>query len=317
MAASVSSLALAATASAPALTATANSPASAQDTGRRGAAGRDDIVVTGIRGSIRASIDAKRDSDVDRRRPHRRGYRQVPRQERRRGAAARARHRHQPRVRRRRARLAARHRAQPHQDLGQRPCHRDRRLVHPRQLAATRSFNYLTLPAEIVGQLDVYKSPRPTSRKAASAARSTSTPAIRSISSLHVSASVQGVYSELRRQDRSAGIGPGQLEERGRDLRHPDRRRLSEARHPPRRRRGARLFNPRRSPAGADSVPSLIGSALFQQERERYGGNIGIQFRPSDRSRSTSPGSIRGSARTISTRTTSPGAPWRSAAAAR
>src|SRR3569623_2113173 len=27
------------------------------------------------------------------------------------------------------------------------------------QLAATRSFNYLTLPSEIVGQLDVYKSP--------------------------------------------------------------------------------------------------------------------------------------------------------------
>lgn len=29
-------------------------------------------------------------------------------------------------------------------------------------------------------------------------------------------------------------------------------------------------------------VPSLIGSALFQQERERYGGNIALQFRPSD-----------------------------------
>ena len=29
-------------------------------------------------------------------------------------------------------------------------------------------------------------------------------------------------------------------------------------------------------------VPSLIGSALFEQKRERYGGNIELQFKPSD-----------------------------------
>ena len=29
-------------------------------------------------------------------------------------------------------------------------------------------------------------------------------------------------------------------------------------------------------------VPSLIGSALFQQERIRKGGNFGVQFRPND-----------------------------------
>lgn len=28
--------------------------------------------------------------------------------------------------------------------------------------------------------------------------------------------------------------------------------------------------------------PSLIGSALFQQERERYGGNVELQFKPTD-----------------------------------
>ena len=41
-------------------------------------------------------------------------------------------------------------------------------------------------------------------------------------------------------------------------------------------------FNPAGDPAGDALIPSLIGSALFVQERERYGGNIGIQFRPSD-----------------------------------
>ena len=30
------------------------------------------------------------------------------------------------------------------------------------------------------------------------------------------------------------------------------------------------------------AVPDLVGSALFQQERIRTGGNIGVQFRPTD-----------------------------------
>src|SRR6185503_4099712 len=34
---------------------------------------------------------------------------------------------------------------------------------------------------------------------------------------------------------------------------------------------------------GTALIPSLIGSALFVQERERYGGNIAVQFRPTDR----------------------------------
>src|SRR3546814_1154648 len=34
--------------------------------------------------------------------------------------------------------------------------------------------------------------------------------------------------------------------------------------------------------AGTNGVPTLIGSPLFTQERERYGANIGLQFRPSD-----------------------------------
>src|SRR3546814_13694442 len=34
--------------------------------------------------------------------------------------------------------------------------------------------------------------------------------------------------------------------------------------------------------AGTNGVPTLIGSPLFTQERERYGANNGLQFRPSD-----------------------------------
>ncbi|HEX6661550.1 MAG TPA: TonB-dependent receptor, partial [Sphingomicrobium sp.] len=34
--------------------------------------------------------------------------------------------------------------------------------------------------------------------------------------------------------------------------------------------------------AGGAQIPGLIGSALFKQDRERYGANIGVQVRPSD-----------------------------------
>jgi iron complex outermembrane receptor protein len=42
------------------------------------------------------------------------------------------------------------------------------------QLAATRSFNYLLLPSELIGLLTVYKSPTADLDEAASAGRSTS-----------------------------------------------------------------------------------------------------------------------------------------------
>ena len=77
---------------------------------------------------------SRRSANADglRRCHHRRGRRQVPRQESRRGPAARARHRDQPRVRRRRAREPARHGLESHAHAVQRPCAGDGRLVHPR-----------------------------------------------------------------------------------------------------------------------------------------------------------------------------------------
>jgi len=50
------------------------------------------------------------------------------------------------------------------------------------------------------------------------------------------------------------------------------------------RRDGLEIFGYRSFPVGGGDalVPTLIGSTLFEQDRERYGANIGIQFRPSD-----------------------------------
>ena len=65
-------------------------------------------------------------------------------------------------------------------------------------------------------------------------------------------------------------------------------------------------------------APSLIGSALFQQERVRTGGNFAVAVRAErQRSSSTSRACTRSSTPTTSTRTSSPGAAARSATAAR
>lgn len=152
------------------------------------------------------------------------------------------------------------------------------------QLAATRSFNYLTLPSEIVGQLDVYKSPAADVDEGGIGG--TINVHTRDPLDLHpftVSASGELVYSELRDSvDPQAsgliswhndagtfGILVGGVYQR-RDIRRDGVEVLG-------------YFNPPNDPAGTALIPSLIGSALFVQERERYGGNIGIQFRPSDR----------------------------------
>jgi iron complex outermembrane receptor protein len=152
------------------------------------------------------------------------------------------------------------------------------------QLAATRSFNYLTLPSEIVGQLDVYKSPAADIDEGGIGG--TINVHTRDPLDLHaftLSASAEMVYSELRSSlDPQAsglvswhndagtfGILIGGVYQR-RDIRRDGVEVLG-------------YFNPAGDPAGDALIPSLIGSALFVQERERYGGNIGIQFRPSDK----------------------------------
>lgn len=151
------------------------------------------------------------------------------------------------------------------------------------QVASTRSFNYLTLPSEIVGQLDVYKSPQADIEEGGIGGTiNVHTRNPLDLEPFTFSASAEMVYSQLRDSvDPQAsgliswhnpagtfGILIGGVYQR-RDI----------------RRDGVEVFGYRSFPAGGGQnalVPTLIGSALFTQERERYGGNIGVQFRPSD-----------------------------------
>jgi iron complex outermembrane recepter protein len=150
------------------------------------------------------------------------------------------------------------------------------------QLTATRSFNYLTLPAEIVGQLEVYKSPQADIEEGGVGATiNVHTRNPLELDPLAISAQAQAVYSDRSKKwdpqvsglvsyhnsnDTFGVILAGVYQ----------KRRI--------RRDGVEVLTYFTNPniAGGAAIPGLIGSALFQQERKRIGGNLGVQFRPSD-----------------------------------
>ena len=151
------------------------------------------------------------------------------------------------------------------------------------QLQATRSFNYLTLPSEIVGQIEVYKSPQADVEEGGIGGTiNVHTRDPLDLPALSVSASAQMVYSERRdswdpqlsglvswkNAAETFGVLIGGVYQK-RDIRRDGVETLG-------------YFIPDNAPTGDALVPSLIGSALFQQERERYGGNIGLQFKPTE-----------------------------------
>lgn len=150
------------------------------------------------------------------------------------------------------------------------------------QVASTRSFNYLTLPAEIIGRLEVYKSPQADVEEGGVGGTiNVITRNPLDLDPLTLSASVQAAYSDLsgkvdpqvsglvswKNADESFGVLVGAIYQKRRT-----------------RRDGLEIFGYRpAATAGGDAlVPTLIGSTMFEQNRERYGANIGIQFRPSD-----------------------------------
>ncbi|HYZ47850.1 MAG TPA: TonB-dependent receptor [Sphingomonas sp.] len=150
------------------------------------------------------------------------------------------------------------------------------------QLSATRSFNYLTLPAEIVGQLDVYKSPQADVEEGGIGGTiNVHTRHPLDLTPWAISASAQAVYSDRsgkwdpqasgliswKNADETFGVLIGGVYQK-REI----------------RRDGVEVLGYQSVTTGGQTaqVPSLIGSALFQQERERYGGNVELQFRPSD-----------------------------------
>lgn len=151
------------------------------------------------------------------------------------------------------------------------------------QVASTRSFNYLTLPAEIVGRLEVYKSPQADVEEGGVGGTiNVITRNPLDLKPLTVSVSAQAAYSDLsgkldpqisglvswKNADETFGVLVGAIYQKRRT-----------------RRDGLEIFGYRSFPVGGGQsalVPTLIGSTMFEQDRERYGANIGLQFRPSD-----------------------------------
>lgn len=158
------------------------------------------------------------------------------------------------------------------------------------QLDASRSFNYLMLPSEIVGAVDVYKSPQADIDEGGIGG----TVNVRTLKPLDgeefsIAGSVGGAYAALadkvtpngsllinwHNADKTLGVNiAGIYQER--ELRRDGIEVL-----------GYSLVTPSALntgiPAEGALVPDLIGSALFTQKRERIGVNGAVQWAPNDR----------------------------------
>jgi iron complex outermembrane receptor protein len=150
------------------------------------------------------------------------------------------------------------------------------------QLAATRSFNYLILPADVVGRLEVYKSPQADIEEGGVGATiNVLTRNPLDLKPFTVTGSVQGVYSERSKKfnpQASALVSwKNDAETFGILISGVYQKRET-------RRDGVETLGYQSYTLAGQNVqiPTLIGSALFRQDRERYGANVGIQFRPSD-----------------------------------
>ena len=151
------------------------------------------------------------------------------------------------------------------------------------QLNATRSFNYLTLPADIISQVNVYKSPQADVNEGGIGGTiDVRTRKPLDLAPLTLSASLEGVYSDKsgkfdpqmsatvswKNEAETIGVLVGGVYQK---------RRI--------RRDGIEVLgymDATTTTGQKVQAPSLIGSALFVQERERYGGNATLQLRPSD-----------------------------------
>ncbi|HEY0941579.1 MAG TPA: TonB-dependent receptor [Steroidobacter sp.] len=150
------------------------------------------------------------------------------------------------------------------------------------QLNSTRSFNYLMLPAEVIGKVTVAKSPQADFEEGGIGGTidvATRNPLDMKPMSTYLSA--QGAYTELadefdpqvsglfswRNDDSTLGVMVSALYQE-RNI----------------RRDGVEVLGYENVQVAGDTVlfPSMIGSALFKQERIRSGGNFGVQFRPSE-----------------------------------
>lgn len=150
------------------------------------------------------------------------------------------------------------------------------------QLNTTRSFNYLMFPADLIGQVAVYKTPQADFEEGGIGGTvNVVTRNPLDLEPFEMYVSLQGAYTELsdeydpqasglvswKNEDETLGVLlAGLYQERNI------------------RRDAVEVLGYFDADPGAATLlaPSLIGSALFQQERIRTGGNLKLQFAPSD-----------------------------------
>ncbi len=154
------------------------------------------------------------------------------------------------------------------------------------QLNTTRSFNYLMLPSDIIGQVEILKSPQANVEEGGIGGVvnvKTRNPLDLDPFRLYVTAQaaytdqaeetdphLSGLFS-WKNDDETFGILAAAVRQE-RNIRRDGVEVL-----------GYFTADADPGPGTQDVlVPSLIGSALFEQERIRTGGNIAIQFRPSE-----------------------------------
>ncbi|MEL6529623.1 MAG: TonB-dependent receptor [Pseudomonadota bacterium] len=151
------------------------------------------------------------------------------------------------------------------------------------QLSATRNFNYLVLPSDVVGELQVFKSPTADLEEGGIGGTvNVLTRKPLDVDPFVAAIAVEGAYTEradsldpqvsgVLSWSNDAGtfgvLAAGVYQKR--NIRRDGFEVLG--------------YDAALDPDGLGrQVPILIGSALFEQERERIGGNLEIQFRPSD-----------------------------------
>jgi iron complex outermembrane receptor protein len=149
------------------------------------------------------------------------------------------------------------------------------------QLAATRSFNYLLLPSEMIGLLKVYKSPTADIDEGGIGGTiNVETRKPLDLDSFSFTGSLQNAYTENSDSNDPNGSALFSWKNRAENFGF-----LFSGVYQKRdiRRDGVEVLGYFTDPTTGLQVPSLIGSALFQQERERRAFNAEMQFRPSDR----------------------------------
>ncbi|HEY8615954.1 TonB-dependent receptor [Phenylobacterium sp.] len=152
------------------------------------------------------------------------------------------------------------------------------------QLNASRSFNFLMLPSEIVGRVEVFKSPQADLEEGGiGGVVNVVTRRPLDLPNFTVQASAQMAYTELADKwdpqlsgmlswsnaDDTFGVMVGLVKQK-RHLRRDGVEVLGY---------GSNNFG---GAIGTVDYPSLIGSSFFQQTRDREGVNFGVQFAPND-----------------------------------